>query len=318
MNTSRISKIITFLFIIIILDQTSGIVLRKLYFNQKAGPKHGLNYFFSECRDSIIILGNSRAQHNYNTRIISELIKTDSYNAGQDGGHSILLPYAQIEVLLRRFSPKLILLEIDSDGLEYRPQDYEKLSILLPYYKVYPELHSLILSRSPFERIKLLSGIYPYNSDIMNLIRYNTNTHSVNMNDIRGFIPITGRVLNRSMIKVTSESGTIQSVLDTNKIAALKSIIKLCREKNVKIILVSSPEFHFVEEKPKGQSFSALQFLEIIRSEKVHFIDLLNDPLFRGRMELFADIRHLNETGAAMFSQIIAGHIKKELSGISE
>src|ERR1035437_10648897 len=121
MKTSRITKIIIFIFIIIIIDQASGIVLKRLYFNQKTGPEHGLNYFLSECKDSLIILGNSRAQHNYDTQVISEIIKMDSYNAGQDGGHSILLPYAQIEVLLKRFSPKLILVENDSDELDYRP-----------------------------------------------------------------------------------------------------------------------------------------------------------------------------------------------------
>jgi hypothetical protein len=318
MNSYRFVKIIVFLLIIIILDQATGMVLSRLYFNQKAGPKHGLNYFFSECKDSVIILGNSRAQHNYDTPVISDLIKMKCYNAGQDGGHSILLPYAQVEVLLRRFIPKMILVEIDPNELEYRSQDYEKLSILLPYYHVYPELRKIILMRGPFEQIKLLSGIYPNNSDIIDLIRYNTNTYSVNMKDIQGYIPITGRVLNNSMLKVPLESKIVQSQIDTNKISALKNIIKVCREKKVRIIFVKSPEYHYVNEKPVAQSFSEVQFLKIIQSENVRFIDLSNESTFTGNMELFADTRHLNQKGAAVFSRIVSGYIKQELSVIPE
>src|SRR5664280_2748246 len=94
-----------------------------------------------------------------------------------DGGGGILLPYAQIEVLLNRYTPKIIIVETDSNEMEYRASDYDNLSILLPYYHVYPELQPIILLRSPFERVKLLSGIYPFNSDIMNLVQYNFKTH---------------------------------------------------------------------------------------------------------------------------------------------
>jgi hypothetical protein len=318
MKFSRIVKIIIFLLLIIILDQTAGIVLSRLYFNQKAGPKHGLNYFFSACRDSVIILGNSRAQHNYDTPVISDLIKMKCYNAGQDGGHSILLPYAQIEVLLRRFTPKIILVEIDPNELDYNSKDYEKLSILLPYYHVYPVLRKIILMRGPFEQIKLLSGIYPYNSDIINLIRYNTNTYSENMNDFQGYIPIRGKVLNESMLRVPLESRIVQSQLDTNKMIAIKNIIKLCNEKSVRIIFVKSPEYHSVNEKPVEQSSFFVQFLKIMQNENVNFLDLSNEPTFTGNMELFADTRHLNQKGAAVFSRIISGYIKQELSVMPE
>jgi hypothetical protein len=309
MKSSRIIKILVFLTIIFVLDQTFGLVLRRLYVNQKAGPNQALSYLLSDCQDPILIFGNSRAVHHYNTPIISNIVKMSCYNGGQDGGHSVLLPYAQIEVILNRYSPKMIIIEIDPNDLIFRAEEYDKLAILLPYYYLYPEIRPLILMRSPFERFKLVSGIYPYNSNLINLIRYNTNTYSKHMVNFKGYVPITEGVLNKTMLKNVSQSGNIQIPLDTNKIIAIRDIINLCNSKKIRLIFVNSPEFYFKNDLQVGNSYSAEQFFNIIRAEHIPYLDYSHDPTFVGHMELFADRRHLNEKGSTLFSIEIAQNI---------
>jgi hypothetical protein len=309
---SRILKILVFIFLIIIIDQITGTLLRKLYFRQKAGHDQALIYAFNDCKADILIFGASQAQHNYDPRILSDSLNMTCYNAGQDGGHSIIMQYAQILVITKRYSPKIILLEFHPDKIVHYPGDYDRLSILLPYYKLYPELRPIIHLRSPYEKIKLLSSIYPFNSKVINLVRYNTNTHAARKQDVDGFLPITNKEMNFEMLKTRPEKAA-QFLIDTNMINALKNIISICKEKNISLFLVYSPIFHKVDEKQSPSSYIADLSLQIINKEKVNYRDFSFDSIFAGKMDLFVDKVHLNSRGATLFSENLAHWIKKKL-----
>ena len=116
------------------------------------------------------------------------------FNSGQDGGHSILFSYAQIMVVTNRYSPKIILLEFNPEDLVYKNGDYEKLSILLPYFRNYPEIKSVILLRENFENIKILSDIYPFNSNIASILRNNIPELAKHNKNFDGYIPLQGEI----------------------------------------------------------------------------------------------------------------------------
>ena len=147
MNQKKYFRAFVFILIIVSLDQVSGTILRRLYFSQKNGQNYALTFVFSNCSSPVIVFGNSRAQHHYDPSILANSLGMRCFNAGQDGGHSILLAYAQIQVLLNRYLPKIIILEFDPLSIESRPEDYAKLSILLPYCKPYPEIDTLVWLR---------------------------------------------------------------------------------------------------------------------------------------------------------------------------
>jgi len=307
-NISRVIKIVLFIFIIAITDQVIGLIFRKLYFNQKQGQYYALNYVFSECNDDVLIFGNSRAQHHYVSPIISTALKMSCYNAGQDGGHSILLSYAQIKVITERYSPKIIILEFNPNGIVHYPGDYDRLSILLPYYKGYPGIRSLILLRSPYERIKLMSAIYPFNSDVLNIITFNTNYHAKRHQDFEGYIPLE-EIMNIDMLKKEPKIEK-QSVVDTNMVNALKNIICLCKEKNISLFIINSPIFHTVNEIQSSTSSAAKLSLEIIYRNKVNYVDFSFDSTFTGHLEWFRDRLHLNDEGAKIFTNMLIDKLK--------
>ena len=302
-------KIIIFIFLVILIDQCLGFILKKLYFRQQTGQNYALNYVFNDCKEDILILGASQAQHNYDSRIICDSLKLSCYNAGQDGGHSILLQYAQLKVLTKRYSPKIVILEFRADKMEYYKEDYEKLQVLLPYYTKYPELSSLILLRSPIERLKLLSAIYPFNSNLINIIRFNTNNHASRKRDFNGYVPIKG-VMKNKMTENENEKKQ-QLTLDTNKINALKKIISLCKEKNIFLLIITSPHFHKFNEKQEFPSPATEIAYNIIHQYKVNYLDFTFDSTYADKMNWFKDNIHLNENGANYFSHILAGKLKK-------
>lgn len=298
----------------VIFDQAVGKILRYLYFNQKAGQQQSLNYIFSDLRSDILIFGNSRAQHHYDSQILSDSLKLSCFNAGQDGGHSILLPDAQLKIILKRYTPKIVLLEFEPCSVKLYNGDYERLSILLPYLEKYPELLPLIIQRSPFERIKLISAIYPFNSHIINLIRFNTNTHSARKRDNEGYVPLTGKELNFDLINKSSNllqnENDVNQIADTNKLNALKNIIYLCQQHYIKLIIINSPVFHYKNDKPWEISLACKQALKILQDEKVEFLDFTRDPDFADRLDLFADVGHLNDKGAKVFTSKLSCLIK--------
>lgn len=304
-------KILFFIFIIIISDQVIGLILRKLYFNQKGGSNRALNYTFKECKSDILVFGASQALHNYDSRIIIDSLGLSCYDAGQDGGHSILLQYAQIKVIAERYSPRLIFLEFNPKNIVHYPGDYDRLSILLPYYNEYTELRSLIILRSPYERIKLFSAIYPFNSNVINILRFNIGFLPMHKKDFEGYIPIKNKTMNIGMLKTNSEMAS-QPVVDMNMLNALEKIIQICKEKNITLCIVSSPLFHTADEKRINNSFVENQALDIIRRENVKYFDFSYDSLFMGRLDWFADAGHLNEEGATNFTKALIRRIKND------
>jgi lysophospholipase L1-like esterase len=313
-NLKRIIKVLVLLISLFSIDRGFGFILEQLYFSQTKGIANSLNYLFYECNADILVFGNSRAQHHYDATIISDSLKMTCYNAGQDGGHSVLFSYAQIKIILKRYNPKLIIVEIDPSLMYYRNEDYDKLSILLPYYNEYVELRPLLLARSPYERIKLLSSIYPFNSKLFDLIWNNLSSNSRAVNGLNGFVPLKSKFhySARSIEKkfLTND----EDKPDSFKIAALKDIILSCRSKNVKILFVNSPIYHNNGEIYDEQTKCSSETIKIINSYGANYLDFTSLTLFDGREDLFSDRGHLNSQGAKLFTEYLSEQIKKDSS----
>ena len=309
---NRLTKLLVFIFVLVVVDHAAGYMLRKLFFNQKASQESSLTYSFFHCKADLLIFGNSRAQRHYDTRVIADSLKISCFNAGISG-YGMLLPCVQIEVILKRYSPKIIVFEIDPADFEYSAGEYDRLSVLLPYYHALSQLRPLILRRSPFEGFKLLSGIYPFNSNVINIIRYNFNfanpfAHRARRKDFDGYVPIVNKEMQGTIPNTSSEKAHAAiidtAVIDTNLLKALERIIRLCQKKNIHLILVNSPVFHNRGDHSVPLSKAAKQVLALIHLEKAEFLDFTLEPLFVGQMELFADRDHLNEKGAAIFTRL--------------
>lgn len=307
---SKIIKVLIFILIIVISDKVIGFVLYELYFNQKSGSSYSLNYSLNESTADILIFGNSRAQHHYDTRIISSGLDMSCFNAGQDGGHSILLPYAQIMIITNRYSPKIIVLEYTPEGLAYSEKAYDKLSILLPYYK-YIEIRPLILLRGPYERIKLMSSIYPFNSDLINIIKFNTDYKKDRKQNYDGYIPL--KKVMKTELAVNQFEDFTKSILDTNLVAAFEGIINMCKENDISLFIVNSPRFHKENKSEIHQSASSLKFHEIIKRNNVNYLDFSHDSAFIGKYEWFQDQAHLNEVGVGIFSNMVIDSISNKI-----
>lgn len=218
------------------------------------------------------------------------------YNVGR-GATSIFYHYAILKGILKRYSPKMIILEFAI--LNKDQASYDKMSSLLPYYGNHPEIRPFIILKSPFEKYKLSSKIYPFNSLIFTIIA--GNLINKERDDINGYVPLS---------KIWDEPVRIDSInkkyeLDKNKIDCFENFIKDCNNMGIQLFVCVSPFFI----KTTYSEYSTIIGQKIAETHNVKFYDFSNDTIFTSNNSLFADDIHLSDSGAIIFTNIVINRI---------
>ncbi|MBC8385225.1 MAG: hypothetical protein H8E57_06875 [Candidatus Cloacimonetes bacterium] len=299
-------KLFVIILLIIALDYLFGLVLSHLFFSQKSGLNYRTTFVLENTKAEVVILGSSRANHHYKPQIFSDKFKLTCYNAGRDGQH-IPFQYAMLKGIIKRYSPKILILDILPRQLLNNPENY-RLNALLPYYKAHKEIRSVANLNSKTEKIKLLSKIYPFNSLLLTMIKSNLKKRK----HTDGYIPLE-KVMNYTPEKEeeevkSSNDFTSKIVIDEKIVSILESFIALAKESGIEVYLVTSPFFKSTVN-PKANF--ALE--QIAVNNKVPFFDYSTHKDFVGHPELFQDNSHLNDSGAEHFSKIISMRIFDEL-----
>ena len=297
-----VKKGILFIALLFLLDFSIGRILRHYYFSQDSGLLYQTTYALDSTKADIVIFGSSYANHHYAPGPFETRLHLSVYNAGRDGNY-IFYHYAILKGLLKRYSPKKIILDFNFGAFEKDEISYESMSSLLPYYRDHPELRSIIQLRGPFEKYKLASKVYPYNSLLFTIAVGNLDYNKTfrNKNNNEGFVPLF-RTMNRQLSIDTLPKTYL---MDTAKINIFKSFIRACEKSNVALYIVVSPRYI----KYTHQDLSILTANKIADSMNVPFYNYLNDPEILSNQENFADLSHMNETGAKLFSNRVIDQI---------
>jgi len=246
-----------------------------------------------------LVFGSSRANHHYVPRIIEEEINMDYYNVGRDGSF-IPYHYAVLCSILSRWTPNIVILDITKNDLIKQGDDYARLSVLLPYYEDNVSIRQVVNMKSKFEKIKLLSKIYPYNSQIFSIMLGNISSLSAKKKDEKGFVGLTDGFKGD-----TTKTNWIEE-LDERKVELYKRFIGKCKENGVLLYVVCSP--YYLNDTISGKSVSLAKSIAV--SAGVEFIDFSNDKGFVENKKLFYDKNHLNERGAIIFTKELSKRIE--------
>lgn len=295
-----IGNTLLFIFLVLLLDQLIGRGMRYMYFKRKSGDTYQTTYSMDSTKADIIILGSSRATHHYITQIFEDSLKLSCYNTGKDGEY-LIYSYSVLTSILNRYSPKMVILDINVDEF-YKNDNYKNSNTLFPYYHAKPEIQKVLETNNNFEMLKFLSYIYPYNSTLFgSLLHINTD---INERKLKGYIPFYGSLSNISLSK---EPSLIRS-LDNFKINILEEIGKKCKKKGIKIMFIQSPRYVILD-----QSYLIEKLEKIAMSYNCEIYNYANDSQFLINSSLFKDVNHLNNDGAIIFSNIIIKKIKYSL-----
>lgn len=294
-------KLAVFLLVLVALDVGLGRVLEFFYFRQKSGLNYRTTYAVEECRDDIVVLGSSRAQSNYVPAVLAEELAGTVFNAGRDG-QSILYASAVFDAMAARHAPRIVVLDVIPTDFYRNPGHYDRLSALLPYYRSRAEVRPVVNLRSRFERFKMLSSIYPYNSLPLQILKYNL----VKKRADRGHVPQFGEI--ELPLPPAKEHAWLDSGPDAEKFARFGALVRDCHERGIRLYLVLSPVFE--GEVVRREIKHELE--PLLEGTPYEIWDLSDHPEFVRQAKYFRDRGHLNDVGAARFSGIVAEMIRTD------
>lgn len=294
------SKLLAFLFLYFIVDYGIGFLLSTVYADIEKGDIGRNNYITNNLTDKdILIFGSSRAIHHYDPDIIGDSLSMTCYNCGDDG-MGIILNYARLQAILSRYTPKLIIYDIEPGFDIERNDNLRYLGKLKPYYPKY-NLQPIFNSVSDREQYKMLSQLYRYNSQLFDILIQRLSSSTLTARDYK-YAP-----LDKTMDYEPEPIPFSPYEVDSLKVKYLKSFIKECNKKGVTLFLTISPKYKNTTE---------LDLNPIIGENNlnVRVISHYADSAFNFRKQLFVDQNHLNKNGAIIYSNCIASEIIKDLS----
>ena len=309
-------RLIIFCVVVLAVDRLLGYAFKKVYFGQTIGQFSQTTYAIDSTRDDILIFGSSRALRHYSSSIVSAGMGLSCYNAGKDG---MMIPYVAAiqKIILNRYTPKLIILDIGANELVTEPSKYERLSILLPYYSHHPELKPNIQEISRFEPYKLISQTYPFNSSIFILATNMLFPQTIKIDD-NGYLPREGIVTKNEMdmyIKKMQQRAlktrAPKDNVDKKAVEYFKFFLNNAAKRNIKTVVIIPPTIirrsYMLDNQLKER-----EIIEAVarRYPNVELLDYSADSRFNYHPEKFSDLSHLNTQGAEEYTTIITNYLK--------
>jgi hypothetical protein len=292
-----IIKLFVFTLLFIILDFAIGSALEHFYFSRKSQSSgdNKLYYSLNMTAENILIFGASTAIHEYIPRIVEDSLGITCYNTGWNGTN-IYFSYTILNSALKRYTPKVVIFDMTAWELVKFEDDFDKLSELYPYYYSNKSVKEIIDFSGKYEKYKMLSKTYRYNSKLLFILTQNISTQTVGD---KGYEPIYGRWEN-NLVEDTLSVAPYDSI----KFSYFDKFVTHAREKGSKVVIVSPPVFRLYTK----DQFSVI--MQYCQKRNVKFWNFRNDTVFINHRKYFYDYVHLNHTGAELFTKQIADSLK--------
>ncbi|HMU45684.1 MAG TPA: hypothetical protein PKC72_04900 [Chitinophagaceae bacterium] len=294
-------RILIFILIVVVGDITGGVVCRYLYNITNDPPTVKLKHTLNSTNEDILILGNSRAECHFVSDIIKDSTGLTIYNCGI-GGADFLFSEIQLKESLKRYRPKLVVLEASPNSF-FLVNGEDKLKALLPFYKRDTLIYNALTKGNFFEKVKFISSIYPYNSTIGASLR---GVFKKSTDTLMGFVPAFGTIDSVHEINYMNHHYKDRQINESD-LNILRRIINSCIENKIKLMIISTPVY-FMSSNYCDLETKIKQYCSAY-SGNVHFFDYTDFKKTKGRKDLFYDNFHLNEQGARVFTQQVSGDI---------
>lgn len=290
------------------LDRMLGAGLERMYYKQKHGDDQVTLYTLDSTKEDLLVFGSSRASHHYHTRVLQEELGISVYNCGRDE-MGISYSAAVIPLVLQRYTPKYILIEVIPTELATWGKDISErhiATVLLPLAYKYPDLWKTIAYSDKTDVYKAaVSHTYPYNSMIGAFIQ-NTYTNFGHHTDL-GYEPLYKQIDSVKFRNPTWESFDHATDVNAALSRRFTDLLDTAATHGVQIFVTISP-FYFYQDLSQNKSLKALETL--CAEHGARFINLSYDPRFVQRPRLFNDDLHLNDSGAKIYTRIMADTLR--------
>lgn len=289
-------KFILLICIFVLADFIIGNVLKYYYFKINSGQFYNITFALDSTDAKTLVFGSSRASHHYIPKNFENQLNTTFFNCGCDD-EGLIYEAAMIKAITARYMPKTILVDLLPNEFTIDKSDY--LSKLLPY-KDNSAIYPYILEKTPYERIKLLSKSYSFNSLFVDIIKGNLRKNQ-KMVDTKGHIALKNTMDSTKSRFYQGEEGNISY----KKVGIYENLLQYLNETNITTYIIISPFYDPISTNRSPRIAENL----CKKYKNIHFISFLHASYLEN-YKLYADRTHLNNRGAFKFSNELCTYIK--------
>lgn len=291
-------SLVIFLSSLYLIDRGYGLCCDWLNVHPRRGETYYRDYIVNRSTDDVVMFGSSRMVHHYVSDIIADSLNTSVWNAGVDG-MGIIMNYGYLELMLRHHRPHLILYDLS-------PYDFligdniTQLKNLRPYSDD-QVIKAIIKTVDKQELLKLNSYLFRYNSSFLPLLR--DFIKDGGKGAFNGYAPLTGK-MSAAVYSDSKDRQNQYHEIDSIKVAFLEHFIERCRQEDISLLFLNSPEFC---SEPSSLS---IQFGEFVRERNLPFLNYSYTEGISNNPDLFQDKEHLNHEGAVLFSKVLSKQLR--------
>jgi hypothetical protein len=288
--------------LVLAIDFGLGTFLGVMYGKMKGGERARTHYAVTQSQAKIYVLGSSRAAFHYDPRVLEDSLKLPAYNAGRPA-QTVLYHLPVLRMILTHDKPEVVILDVNENEFVSEFKKYDMLNSLLPYYRTSESVRQAVDIVKPGYRYFSWSYSLPYNSSIF-AIFYRSLLSPGDREEIAGYTPMKGH---KDTVPDTLQNCQDRPVYDALIIKAFHDFVDLCRERGIRLVVVTSPRFVV----PMCPRADLLRLQQEIKNAGVEYLDFTKNDKYIKNLDYMYDDVHLNELGATEFSRDIAGYLKR-------
>lgn len=254
-----------------------------------------------EIDDDVVIIGNSRARHQYDANRIQDSLNMTVVNAGKDG-NQLLLQSSMIQNMLKRHTPKLIIWEADPYGLMHSDDEIQRISDLNPFYDEDSLCRSLIQSRGWNERYKMLLYCYRNNGRLPGLLE--VKFWGKQDNGLNGYVPVKSSGYKYPTLHIQNFSNSSEQYRE--KLFA--ETIRKAKQQGCNVVIATTPQY---KRTNLDKTIQYKRFAQICDLEGILWLNYNQDARFLCDSTYFKDVSHLNEKGVDKYMELFIPKLKE-------
>lgn len=288
-------------FIVMAVDLTFGYMgNRYIKNNPLPGDYRWCDYLLKESNDEIVVLGSSIAMNSLMPSIVEDSLNMTCFNGGANGQH-IVYYRTMLECVLKRYTPKYVILVVKPDELSNGGMG--RYNFLIPYYhQGYAVVDSCLEGNSMCRKLLMKSSLYRYNNIWFRILLYHFITP-----DEPGYKGFVGKSIPFVPTVMTSESG--EKNISDNALGNFNRIVGICQENNIGLAVFCPPSYVKYKKTPK----SITEMKSVCDSLEIPMFDDCQDSTFLAHNEYFHDNAHLSVVGARIYTEVFVSRFRQML-----
>jgi hypothetical protein len=265
--------------------------------------------FDGKIDSDVAVYGSSRAMVHMDTEILRDSLGANAYNMGVNG-HNFWITYLRhLEYLKYNRQPRMIIQSIDVFTLTKRPDLFNP-DQFLPYMRGNDLMKDFISSYKGFGKYDYYLPLIRYTGQyktILDIFKNMVKPGSVKGERIRGYSP-QDQAWNDDMDVAFQKFDNFRVDFDTASVVLFDRFLQECKDKNIEVVLVYTPEFIEGQDFVKNRTEILNKFKEFAEKYNLRYFDYSNDPISHNR-DYFYNASHLNREGASVFTRKLSSDI---------